>query len=413
MTVAFDAVGAGVAGGSTWTHTVSGLDRIVLVAAGFATASSYSLKSNTFTATYGGVPMTQVGVVFANNTDNNVVVLFALLNPPTTPNAAVTISSSGTAARAVYGNSVSYTGVAAVNAATPVYGVSASGSITVPSSSQDWALAVFTVNKSAGVGTLSQTPRFNGGDSGTSAQLGVGVADAPGAVSVPFTATFPSSGNWAALGVDLVNASTPIPSSDSAAATDVGVVAANRPEADSTTGTDVAGVAAQAPSTDTGMASESQRIAITSTDTAQAVDSGAVTVPRPSTDSVAGTDTAVVAAKTVATDTSTVTDTGTTAAKTPSVDAATTTDSSVIRAIIKSSDAAVWLEAGALTAATDTDTAHATESGGVVLPGYTPAPKRTWHIPAENRTWQIPRGEHSYKPAPGTAPYTLPFTLTA
>lgn len=206
MPVAFDATGTGAGGSASWTHTASGANRVVLVAAGFATASSYNLKSNTFAATYAGVAMTQVGIVFANNTNNNVVVLFALLNPPTTANAAVTISTSGTAARAVYGNSVSYTGVSAVSAVAPVYGAASTGSITVPSAPVDMAVGVFTVNKSSGVGTMTQTQRFNGGDSGTSTLLGVGLADAPGAASVSFGATFASSGNWGALGVDLVTA---------------------------------------------------------------------------------------------------------------------------------------------------------------------------------------------------------------
>ena len=424
MTVAFDAVGTGVVNGSSWTHTASGADRVVLVAAGFGTAASYSLKSNTFSATYDGVPMTQVGVVFPNNGNSVVVVLFALLNPSTTPNALVAIDTLGTATRARFGNSVSYTGVSAVNATTsPVFGSAPSGSISVPSSSQDWAVGVFSINNSSGVGTLTQTQRFNGGASGTSTALGVGLADAPGAPSVLFGATFPSSSAWGATGVSMVNASTPIAATDTASATDVGVIAANRPEADGGSTGDAGSVAARLPSSESGVFAETQRIAVASSDSGVAVEGNAVNVPKPSTDTVVGSETAVVTAKTVAADTAVGADIAAVSAKNPAADTGGHADAGKVLAFIKSGDTSVWLEAaGAITAASSSDSAHAVDGGGVVLPGYTPTAKRTWTIPAslrvtvidrESRTWRVPRGEHSYKPAPGTAPYTLPFTLTA
>ena len=433
MTVAFDAVGTGVVNGSSWTHTASGADRVVLVAAGFGTAANYSLKSNTFSATYDGVPMTQVGVVFPNNGNSVVVVLFALLNPSTTPNALVAIDTLGTATRARFGNSVSYTGVSAVNATTsPVFGSAPSGSISVPSSSQDWAVGVFSINNSSGVGTLTQTQRFNGGASGTSTALGVGLADAPGAPSVLFGATFPSSSAWGATGVSMVNASTPIAATDTASATDVGVIAANRPEADGGSTGDAGSVAARLPSSESGVFAETQRIAVASSDSGVAAEGNAVNVaaegnavnvPKPSTDTAVGSETAAVTAKTVAADIAVGTDIAAVSAKNPASDTGSHTDAGKVLAFIKSGDTSVWLEAaGAITAASSSDSAHAADGGGVVLPGYSPTAKRTWTIPAsvrvtvidrEDRTWRVPRGEHSYKPAPGTAPYTLPFTLTA
>ena len=424
MTVAFDAVGTGVVNGSSWTHTASGADRVVLVAAGFGTAANYSLKSNTFSATYNGVPMTQVGVVFPNNGNSVVVVLFALLNPSTTPNALVAIDTLGTATRARFGNSVSYTGVSAVNAPTsPVFGSAPSGSISVPSSSQDWAVGVFSINNSSGVGTLTQTQRFNGGASGTSTALGVGLADARGAPSVLFGATFPSSSAWGATGVSMVNASTPIAATDTASATDVGVIAANRPEADGGSTGDAGSVAARLPSSESGVFAETQRIAIASSDSGVAVEGNAVNVPKPSTDTVVGSETDVVTAKTVATDTAVGADIAAVSAKNPAADTGGHADAGKVLAFIQSGDTSVWLEAaGAITAASSSDSAHAVEGGGVVLPGYSSTAKRTWTIPAsvrvtvidrEDRVWRVPRGEHSYKPAPGTAPYTLPFTLTA
>ena len=424
MTVAFDAVGTGVVNGSSWTHTASGADRVVLVAAGFGTAASYSLKSNTFSATYDGVPMTQVGVVFPNNGNSVVVVLFALLNPSTTPNALVAIDTLGTATRARFGNSVSYTGVSAVNATTsPVFGSAPSGSISVPSSSQDWAVGVFSINNSSGVGTLTQTQRFNGGASGTSTALGVGLADAPGAPSVLFGATFPSSSAWGATGVSMVNASTPIAATDTASATDVGVIAANRPEADGGSTGDAGSVAARLPSSESVVATETQRIMVQSSDSASGVETNAVNVPIPSTDTVTSSESAVTTSKTVAADAASAVDSGGAATKNPGSDTGSHADAGKVLAFITSGDSSVWLEAaGAITAASSSDTAHAVDSGGVIIPGYTPNPKRTWIIPVESRVtviprqdrvWRVPRGEHSYKPAPGTAPYTLPFTLTA
>ena len=205
MAVAFDYAATGASGTGTWTHTASGTNRIVLVAIAWATASSYSLRGDTFSATYAGTPMTQAGIVWANNNYFNNCVLFYLLNPPTTANATVSVSTSGSI-RAFAGSSVSYTGVSSVAAATPVYGTGATASISVTSAETHMAVAVFTDIRSTGVGTMTQTPRFNRGDSGTNTQVGVGLADAPGAATVPFAATLPASGSWGALGVNLVTA---------------------------------------------------------------------------------------------------------------------------------------------------------------------------------------------------------------
>ncbi|PZT99506.1 MAG: hypothetical protein DI630_16955 [Gordonia sp. (in: high G+C Gram-positive bacteria)] len=420
MTVAFDAVGAGngtsgSTGGQTmsWSHTGAGADLVVLVAVTAAKSISYGV-GGTRTCTYGGVAMTSLGVQATAN-GNGWQEVFGLVGAPTGPQT-VTWSSNQSASSAVFiGQSVSYNGVSGFGTLVGASGTSATPTVTVPSTVTNMVAAFMQAAANMSAPTQTQRSLNNTGPR-------LSIQDAPGAASVTFAATI-SSNSWGATGVSLINASTPIANSDTGTTSDAGTVFANRPESDSTSTTETATVAAQLPSTDAGLSAESQRVAVTSADAAVAVEGNAVNVPRPSTDTAASTEAAAITAKTVAVDTATAVDTGTTASKNPSADTASPTDAGTVKAFIKSGDTSVWLEAaGALTAASDTDTAVATDAGGVILPGYSPVPKRTWKIPAadrvtvmdrESRTWRVPRGEHSYKPAPGTAPYTIPFTLTA
>ena len=420
MTVAFDAVGAGSGtsgstGGQTmsWSHTGAGADLVVLVAVTAAKSISYGV-GGTRTCTYGGVAMTSLGVQATAN-GNGWQEVFGLVAAPTAVQTVVWSSDQSASSAVFIGQSVSYTGVSGFGSLVGASGTSATPTVTVPSTVTHWAAAFMQAAANMSAPTQTQRSLKNTGPR-------LLIQDAPGAASVTLACTI-TSNSWGATGVSLVNASTPIANADSVAAVDAGSVFANRPESDGATSMEAAGVAAQAPSGDSAVVAEAAQIAVTSADTASATEGAAVTVPRPSTDTVAGTETAAVAAKTVAADTATGVDAGAVASKTPAADTATPSDAGVVRAFIKSSDASVWLEAaGSLAAASDSDTATAVDSGGVILPGYEPNPKRTWIIPVESRvtviprqdrTWRIPRGEHSYDPAPGTLPYTLPFTLTA
>lgn len=420
MTVAFDAVGAGSGtSGSTsgqtmsWSHTGAGADLVVLVAVTAAKSISYGV-GGTRTCTYGGVAMTSLGVQATAN-GNGWQEVFGLVGAPAGPQT-VTWSSNQSASSAVFiGQSVSYTGVSGFGTLVGASGTSGTPSVTVPSTVTNMVTAFMQAAANMSAPTQTQRSLNNTGPR-------LLIQDAPGAASVTLAATI-SANSWGATGVSLINASTPIPNGDTGAVADAGTVAANRPESDSTSSVESAGIAARSPSADTGVTAESQRIAVPSADAAVAVEGNAVNVPRPSTDIAASTETAAITAKTVAVDTAIGVDAGSTSSKSPAADTATPSDAGVVRAFIKSGDSGVWLEAaGALTAAVDSDTAAAVDSGGVILPGYVPNPKRTWRIPAESRvtviprqdrTWRIPRGEHSYEPAPGTAPYVLPFVLTA
>lgn len=421
MPVTFDAVGAGSStsgstGGQTmsWSHTGAGADLVVLVGVTAAKTSSFGV-GGTRTCTYGGVPMTSLGTQAPVN-GNGWVELFGLVGAPTGPQTVAWSSNQSASTVSFVGQSVSYNGAGSFGSPVGATGPSSNPSVTVPSSVTNMVAAFFRAAANMSAPTQTQRSLNNSGGR-------LLVQDALGAPQVTLAATMSSSGNWDAIGVDIVTASTPTVSAESATVSDGGGVAANRPDADGGAAEDAFTVAARLPSTEVAAVTETQRIMVGSSDTAQATETNAVNVPIPSTDAGVGSESANTTSKTGATDLVAVVDSGVVAARFQAADTAGHADVGVVRAFIQSADSAAWLEAfGAITAASSSDSGVVVDSGGVVLPGYQTTPKRTWSIPAaprvtvmvrEDRTWRVPRGEHSYKPAPGTAPYTLPFTLTA
>lgn len=94
MAIAYDSSALGAANTTSWSHTCSGSDRILIVSiANDGTSSS---------ATYNGVAMTQQGSVVSDLT------VWYLINPDTGTNTVSFTNSSGTKYR---GASSSYTGV--------------------------------------------------------------------------------------------------------------------------------------------------------------------------------------------------------------------------------------------------------------------------------------------------------------
>lgn len=419
MPVTFDAVGVGAttSGNSmSWSHTCSGDNRVLLVATDiFRSGSGGSAPSGVRTCKYAGVDMVSLGVQqYLDGT--GWIEVWGLVNPAAGTNQVTWTHDQAPTLKDWDGGSVSYTGAGSFGSVAIDRGSSASPSVTVACQSS-MSRAVGFFQSRANFSAPTQTQRYL---DNTSPRLLI--QDVVGAASVTLAATV-SANSWAAVAVDVVTSSVPTVADDVVSVVDAGGVAANRPDADAGGSGDAGGVAAQLPSSESGVFAETQRIAVASSDSGVAVEGNAVNVPKPSTDTVVGSETDVVTAKTVATDTAVGADIAAVSAKNPAADTGGHADAGKVLAFIQSGDTSVWLEAaGAITAASSSDSAHAVEGGGVVLPGYSSTAKRTWTIPAsvrvtvidrEDRVWRVPRGEHSYKPAPGTAPYTLPFTLTA
>lgn len=112
--VVFDSLGAGGdrtnSGTISWTHSASGEDRFVLVAA-VAFGNNTSYVADISSVTYGGSPMLRLGEQTVGAWGR--VVLFGMWDPPT-GNQSVTVTCSGTSSSLIgyIANSVSYTNVA-------------------------------------------------------------------------------------------------------------------------------------------------------------------------------------------------------------------------------------------------------------------------------------------------------------
>ncbi len=193
MAITFDAatgnkVGSGTT--NTWSHTVgSGSNRILIV----SVDTGLSISG----VTYGGVALTQLGIVNYNS-NNEHLSLWYLLNP-TSGTANVVVTASGTTF--IIGVSASYSGVAqsstfgtlASNSGTT--GTASSNTVATTSSNQ---LVVDTVNNGAAstdTPTASQTKRYQPATSG-GAEGDIAATGGNMTLSWSF-----SSGVWAELSV--------------------------------------------------------------------------------------------------------------------------------------------------------------------------------------------------------------------
>lgn len=118
MAVTFDAVGPGSSGSSapsgnppaalTWSHTISGSNRLVVVTAIVSASTDAGIS---LSVTFGGVAMNATGAIHSNNSTVGFMQMFWLIAPAT---GAQTVSVSGTAGSVsyrFYGGSVSFNGV--------------------------------------------------------------------------------------------------------------------------------------------------------------------------------------------------------------------------------------------------------------------------------------------------------------
>ena len=134
VNVEYGAAGAGASGSGTgsvtlsWTHTPNGYDNYVVVSLA-ASVVGGSFSTHTRTVTYGGVTMTSLGAVNANNGTSGWVESFGVaVTPMAGPKqVAVTVSKAAAVYSSVKGNSVSYGNInAATVSATTNFGSSTS-----------------------------------------------------------------------------------------------------------------------------------------------------------------------------------------------------------------------------------------------------------------------------------------------
>jgi hypothetical protein len=212
---AFDAVANGtrVAANTkaitTWSHTASADASFVIVALRWQhNGSPFSAAGTpTRTATYGGTPMTSLGVIGLNNaalTDINGTFtyheFFGLLAPPTGPQTVSLSVERADAVVTVDGCSVSYVRVSNFGSVSSVYGTEPGTSLaqTVSSATNEMVVQMFNT----ATGTISgynQASRYDDQANG----VGFVVGDAPGASSVPFAANRADATDYAGLAVRL------------------------------------------------------------------------------------------------------------------------------------------------------------------------------------------------------------------
>jgi len=200
MAIAFDAKGGnftntGTITTLTWSHTVSGSDRII-----FSTGRA-SNTGNDMTATYNGVSMTKTATVAGTN---DRIFLFTLHAPATGANNLV-LTKPSFAAGQMDGSSASYTGAkqtSTVDSSGTATATSASCSVsTTVVASNCWLVGGVRTNaggvSSDGSGTTTRSGAFIGDTSSQTC-----ISDSNGNVSTGSQSlnwTLPESNNWYAV----------------------------------------------------------------------------------------------------------------------------------------------------------------------------------------------------------------------
>jgi hypothetical protein len=207
--VAFDAVGPSSAGAGcasscanlSWSHTVSGSNRILVVV---VTMSDDALTITSVTFNSGGSQtMTSAAKVHSNNGANGYVEMFYLLNP-NTGTGTVTVTPSTTTTGGMIGGSVSFTGASGVRNATTNFG--SAGSPTVSVTSATGNMVVDGVCNGSPITNSDKTQRWlKNQDSGSGAGNGA-ESTAAGASSVTMSYTT-TSDFWGIIGLDLIASS--------------------------------------------------------------------------------------------------------------------------------------------------------------------------------------------------------------
>jgi len=208
VAVAFDAVGPSSAGGGTtgattattasWSHTCSGVNLVVVVGVAIGANPSGSV---TTTATFGGVSMTSLGLVAANNQTAGYVQLFSLVGPATgASTVALTVSTAST----ITAGSVSFTGASGVGTAVTAFGSSTAPSVTVTGTTSG-NMVVDAVCTGTAVSSSTQTPRWLKNTNGATAGGCGASATAAGGGSVAMGYAITNDW-WGAIAVEVLAA---------------------------------------------------------------------------------------------------------------------------------------------------------------------------------------------------------------
>jgi len=99
----------------SWNHTVSGINRLLVVSVSAGAAAYSGVEGATITASYNGTGMTSLGTVHTGGWDQAFIQDFYLLNP-TTGTHAVSVTVAGSHGEDLEGNSISFKNV---NQTTP------------------------------------------------------------------------------------------------------------------------------------------------------------------------------------------------------------------------------------------------------------------------------------------------------
>jgi hypothetical protein len=208
--VNYDATGAGAssqnsAASLSWSHT--GASNITAVVVAFA-VGSVGIGSYTGWArsvTYGGVPMTSLGVRDVDNGTHGFIELFGLLNPLNgTQTVVASATKAATTPNSLIANSVSYTNVSAFSAIdiTDSGGLVAAASADVVSTPIHMVFAAIAAGSNLSAPNQTQRYLKNVNTSDTAGNMLI--QDAPGATSVTFSSTIVGGDNWTYLGVDMI-----------------------------------------------------------------------------------------------------------------------------------------------------------------------------------------------------------------
>lgn len=199
--------GGAATGSKTLTHNVSTLarDKVVALVGVFVTSAGVNTTSATFTATFGGQAMTEVGSGQTWDTYKGCLHVFKLEDAPRgsqTVVAGFTGMPTELPARNFMMVSLTYSGVDEVTGLVDE-GASSTTSNTVAVASVKPAHRVVSFH---GVGRTKKFTGYNQTKRHQVEMLGAGsllAGDAPGAATVTCTATQPSTSEWGAIGVAL------------------------------------------------------------------------------------------------------------------------------------------------------------------------------------------------------------------
>lgn len=200
-TVAFADAGAGNNGSAnplTWSDTITGNGLLVL-------GSVLSSTLTGITATVGSTSMNQLPGSPFNVGSNLYLFAFGLVGGPTGAQT-ISVNFAGGVSNGSAADSLSYSGVAGFGA--PVTNNAASGtamSVSAASAPRQMVAAVMAsmTSSTSSISGFNQTTRYTHATVSGGSRATV-IGDAPGASTVAFTGTAPSSAVWGAMAVPIL-----------------------------------------------------------------------------------------------------------------------------------------------------------------------------------------------------------------